>query len=214
MIELGKDQARKVIEYCEQYFICIVDETKDALLTYSFMPYLKVENGDVKFNLDKFQEDVEFVGKYDLAGKSSQIKNAQEYLEMVKYVRDCQIILFNVYAVREFMLENSHLFNSELNDKVDSMADSLEQYILESERVFHDQVIHQVPSNWPYEMFSDPNWTENKANSELFNMTQGEIVKPATNVGYSYEYLEFLLSDNRRLLTDIFFALDAIIKNS
>ena len=52
MIELEKNQTRKVIEYCEQYFLCVIDKDKKSLLTYSFMPYLKVENGDVKFNVD------------------------------------------------------------------------------------------------------------------------------------------------------------------
>lgn len=212
MIELGKNQTRKVMEYCEQYFLCVIDKDKKALLTYSFMPYLKVENGEVKFNVEKFNEDVEFVGGYDLIGNSSQIKNANEYLEMVKYVRDCQTILFNVESVREFIIQNSDLFSNEIYDQVDTISDSLEKYILDSEKVFNSQVIHQVPSNWAYEMFDAPNWTEDKTCSELFKMTQGEITKPATSIGYSYEYLEYLLSDNRKLLTEIFVALDEMVK--
>ena len=212
MIELEKNQSRKVLEYCEQYFLCVIDEKTKSLLTYSFMPYLSIENGDVKFNVDKFNEDVEFVGGYDLIERSSHIHSPSEYLEMVKYVRDCQKIYFNVESAREFIIENSDLFSNEIYDQVDNISDSLEKYILDSEKVFNNQVIHQVPSNWAYDMFDDPNWTDNKSDSELFKMTQGEITKPATCLGYSYDYLEYLLSDNRKLLTEIFVALDEMVK--
>ena len=213
MIELGEKQVVRVLEYGGVYFVCVIDRSKKALLNYSLMPYLNTINNDIKFDSEKFNSDVEFVGGIEIDKIGSNLKNAQEFRKVVESIQAEQTILFNVLSLRDFIIQNSGLFSDDLSLSIDSIADTMNNFVVRNEKSFKDHIVHQVPESWFYDMFTNKDWIESKSDVELFKLAQGDIKKPATELGYSYDYLEFLLSDNRKKLTEIFNGLNEKIKN-
>ena len=188
MIELKENQSEVILKHGDAYYVCIIetDKTPITLKSYSKIPFVKVEpEKGVKLELGEVEKTMKRIAEYDISNSISGVNEPHKYMEFVKDLRSQIYKLSSLQEFRAFV--GAYLDDKALEGLLDKYIVQLDKKVRMEETVFKDQIVSQVPTNWPYAMFPESSWAAYKDNVQLFHFAQGDTTIYADTMGMTLD---------------------------
>lgn len=183
MYKLKDGQFITVRQYGDSYYSCVCDKNQ-GLISYSGFSYIRVINGELKINSDKFNNDLKSMVEYDIAKEINCVTNPTAYGDFVRTLKGHQMTLFQMNSFKTF-LEEIDCVGNDLYNMVSQNCNYVDKLVEFNEKVFVEQIAPSVPKNWPYAMFPESSWTAYESNVNLCKFAQGDVSTDADKFGIS-----------------------------
>ena len=198
MIELKENQCEVILKHGDAYYVCIIetDKTPITLKSYSKIPFIKVDpEKGVKLELGEVEKTMKRIAEYDISNSISGVNEPHKYMEFVKDLRSQIYKLSSLQEFRAFV--GAYLDDKALEGLLDEYIVQLDKKVRMEETVFKDQIVSQVPTNWPYAMFPESSWAAYEDNVQLFHFAQGDTTIYADTMGMTLDDIKRYFSGDK-----------------
>ena len=216
MYKLKDGQFITVRRYGNSFYSCVCDKEK-GLISYVGFTYvqglptsLHEAEGQVKINIDRFNESLKTVADFDIAKEIGYVVNPDGYMNFIRQLKGHQMTLFQMESFKVF-LEERGIVESDLYKTVVKCHNYVGKLVEANEKVFTEQIVPHIPKNWPYAMFHESSWTAYESNINLCNFAQGQVTMYADKVGTTMKDIGRFDPQYRKESTEKFNALSSEI---
>lgn len=198
MIEYKENQSEVILKHGDAYYVCLIetDKTPITLKNYSKIPFVVVDpEKGVKLELGKVEKTMKRIAEYDISNSISGVNEPHKYMEFVKDLRSQIFQLRDLQDFRAFA--GAYLDDKDLVKTLDEYIVQLDKKVRMEEKVFTEQIVPQVPTNWPHAMFPESSWAAYEYNVKLFHFAQGDTTIYADTMGMSLDDIKRYFSGDK-----------------
>lgn len=186
MIELKENQKKVVLPHKGSYYACVLNVSENGackLETFTEIPCIKRDEYGADIDFKKLNEKIDDIVKYNIGEKIQYVTNPDKYRNFVRELRSQAYQLYELQNIRDVI--GTRLNAPKLLNQLNPILDSLTKKVDATEKVFQDQIVPQIPANWPYAMFPESSWTAYESDIELHNFAEGSTTLYADKKGTS-----------------------------
>ena len=202
MIKLGDKQKKHFLNYEKDVYVCVAEEEK-GLVSFSYLPYVSYNDGNLIFNVENLNSDIKYILNFNMEKELQSINNPDNYFEFIQKMMTMQEKLYNIESLQEFLKEKN-MFKDDLIKKVSDIQEIVQNIVDTNETFFKTYVVKEIPTNWRYAMFHESSWSAYERNHDILQMASGKTTFSPKVIGYTEYNINSIYTYNKERTLKIY----------